>query len=168
MADEAVRILQCWDCKSMEQIPDYAGDPIFDSILQTVDEKHGGTTQQPHNRALHRVLKAHWDDRGIRRQTVEQMWSGASGFKPSYYEIRDTLQEDAGKCFNAHRRNIPCLDYEDSSKRLGNPAAQDRARLAREMHNDDLRASSMKVYLCNFCPVQVTVDLAKRKAMGLE
>lgn len=165
---ENIRILQCFDCKTMEELPDYQGDPVFDSILQTLDEKHGGQTQQPHARTLHVMRKDHWEDRGVRKQTVESMWSATTGFKPSYYDIKDTLKDDAVKCFNAHHRSIPCLDYEDSSKRLGNPAAQDRARLAREMKNDSLKHSAVRIYLCAFCPVQVTVDLAKRRAAGLE
>lgn len=155
-----VRLLQCWVCKTVEEIPDFEGLPEDDHVLQYVDEKHGGETQQPHHRALLRVEKAHWENRQIRRRIHTQMWADTKGFVPEYYAVRDTLREDAGKCFAAHRRQVPCIDYQDRSKRLGNPAARMRKELSKEMKRD-FTGGGPKVFLCSYCPVQGYVDRAK-------
>lgn len=157
-----IRVLQCWDCRSMEELADFQGLPEHDHVLQHIDERHGGQSAQPHNRALHRVGKEHWDDRAVRKQIVKQMWASTTGFVPEYYHTRDTMHEDAAKCFAKHHRQVPCLDYQDSSKRLGNPAWRDRLRLTKELRRDvgDL-GPGPKVYLCNFCPIQTYVDRAK-------
>ena len=169
---EHVRLLQCFTCKSVEVMPDYEGNPDLDVVLHTLDERHGGHTQQPHHRALHRVEKRVWEDRAAKRHIVDQMWSGETGFKPSYYDVKDTLQEDAVKCFNEHRRQIPCIDWRDDSKRLKAPTTSMRQQLAKDMprsfHGDRDRIAhgAPTVHLCSFCPVQVAVDHAKRKARG--
>jgi hypothetical protein len=158
-----LRLLQCWDCKSVEELPDFTGLPEDDVILQYADEKHGGQTQQPHTRTLMRVEKAHWEDRTIRMQIHRQMWADTKGFVPEYYHTKSTMQEDAAKCFAAHRRSVPCIDYQDSSKRLGNPAASARRQLSRET-GQDFTGGGPKIYLCSFCPVQQAVDQAKLNA----
>lgn len=155
-----VRILQCFTCKTMEEVPDFVGLPDDDVFLQHIDEAHGGHTEQPHHRALHRVESKHWENRRVRKQIVEQMWAGTKGFVPEYYATRNTLLEDAGKCFSKHHRQVPCLDYQDPSKRLGNPARRDRQRLAKELRRD-VPGGGPKVFLCNFCPVQTHVDQMK-------
>lgn len=157
-----IRLLQCWDCKSVEELPDFVGLPEDDHILQHLDLKHGGDSQMPHHRALMRVEKAHWEDRSIRRQIHKQMWADAKGFVPEYYHAKDTMVEDALKCFVAHRRSIPCIDYQDRSKRIGNPAAGLRKKLSRET-GQDFTGGGPKIFLCSFCVVQGAVDQAKLK-----
>jgi hypothetical protein len=144
----------------MEELPDFEGLPEHDVTLQYIDERHGGQTQMPHTRALHRVEKRFWDDRGVRRQIVEGMWKSTSGFVPEYYHTKDTLVEDAQKCFIAHRRSVPCIDYQDRSKRIGNPAAGDRKALSKDTRRD-FTGGGPKVFLCNFCPIQTHVDRMK-------
>jgi hypothetical protein len=163
-APPQLRLLQCWVCRSVEELPDYDGPPEHDVVLQYADEKHGGSTEQPHHRALHRVEKAHWEDSKVRRQIHAQMWTDTTGFVPEYYATKQTLQEDAAKCFQAHRRTIPCIDYQDSSKRLGNPAAGLRRWLSKELRNDNLRSQGPVQFLCSYCPYQTVVDRAKREA----
>lgn len=171
---EQVRILVCFECKTMEEIPDFPpeANPLDDVILFYVDEKHGGQTQQPHHRTLMRVEKRVWDDRPARRQIIKQAWEGTSGFKPSYYDLRNTLQEDAVNCHKAHQRQVPCIDWRDGSKRLRSPSQSDREKLARDlprsMHvdTDRLVKGAPQRYLCDFCPVAVAVEHAKRVARG--
>jgi hypothetical protein len=163
-----LRVLQCFECKSMEVMPDYdpALPPAFDAVLHEIDKRHGGDTETPHYRTIERISEKAWENMPLRRQMVKQMWSETTGFTPAYYDARDTLKDDAVKCFQQHHRQVPCIDYQDSSKRLGNPAAADRARLAREMRDEDIKHSAIRIYLCNFCPVQVKVDQMKRDAGG--
>jgi hypothetical protein len=56
----------------------------------------------------------------------------------------------------------------DHSKRLGNPAARDRKKLAKDLRRDvgDL-GPGPRVFLCQFCPIQTMVD-AKKREQGLK
>lgn len=162
MSDGHIRLLQCMTCRSLEELPDFTGRPEDDVLLHYVDENHGGHTDNPHDRALHRVEDKHWRDPAIRRQITREMWRDTKGFVPAYYDTRNTLLEDAAKCFKKHHFSVPCLDYQDPSKRIGNPASRLRKQVAKEMRRD---ASDFgpgpKVFLCNFCPVQSHVDRMK-------
>lgn len=179
MADEQatgpqLRILQCFSCRSMEELPDYPAEanPDDDVTLHYLDEKHGGRTQQPHHRTLLRIEKRVWDDRAARRQIVERAWESTSGFKPSYYDIKATLQEDAVNCHRAHQRQVPCIDWRDSSKRLTAPTQGDRERLARDLprsfrgDRERIAKGAPTQFLCDYCPVSVAVEHAKRRARG--
>lgn len=150
-----LRILQCFTCQTLEELPDYPRDgiPEDDAFLHYLDEKHGGMTQQPHHRALLDVSERHWKNDRTRAQMVEQMWSKESGFKPEWYARRDTLTEDALKCFAKHNRQVPCIDWMDSSKRIGNPEAKDRSLLAKALKRtvQDI-GPGPQIFLCNFCP----------------
>jgi hypothetical protein len=78
---------------------------------------------------------------------------GKTGFDPQYYEDKNTYVEDAAKCFTAHRRQIPCIDWHSDKKRIGNPT-----KLGWE--------AGPKVYLCDFCVVRSSVDTEKRHQAG--
>lgn len=169
-----VRVLVCYECKTQEQIPDYppSANPDNDFTLHYVDEKHGGHTQQAHHRVLHRVSEAVWKDPRARKGILERTWDGKTGFTPQYYDIKDTLQEDAVKCHIAHQRQVPCIDWKDSSKRLKSPTAGDRQKLARDLprsfkgDRDAIAKGAPVQYLCEFCPVAAAVEHAKQKARG--
>lgn len=169
-----IRILQCFECKTMEVMPDYPpdGPPQLDVVLHRLDEKHGGASQQPHYRTVLRIPEAAWNDRSAQKQIVDQAWKNETGFKPSYYDVKDTLKEDAVKCHIEHRRQVPCIDYRDSSKRLRAPTQDERNKLAANLprafkgDRDAIKHGAPQTFLCDFCPVQVAVEFAQRKARG--
>lgn len=171
---ECLRLLQCFECKSVEELPDYplAAKPADDVTLHYLDRKHGGGSEQPHHRTLHRIEKRVWGDRAAQRQIMDQMWTSEKGFKPSYYDIKDTLKDDAVKCHIAHQRQVPCIDWKDSSKRLTSPTSKDRKQLARDLprsfggDRDAIAHGGPVQYLCDFCPVASAVEYAKRVARG--
>lgn len=177
---ECVRILQCFECKSMDVLPDYPpqANPNDDAALHHVDQRHGGDTQQPHYRALHRIEKKVWEDRDAKKQFIDKMWSGVSGFTPSYYNVQDTLKDDAMKCWKDHRQptaDKPCLDYRSSSRIIKPPTRKDRKEMRRELEMagqrnnidlDRLEHDIPKLYVCSFCPYQVVVDHKKRVERG--
>lgn len=180
MSEEAVdngpciRLLQCFDCKSMDVIPDFVGNPEDDVTLHYTDEKHGGHTQQPHTRALHRIPQKFWDNDKLKKQIVDGMWEDVTGFTPDYYAARDNLKEDATKCFVAHHRAIPCIDWHEDSKRLRAPTGELRRQLAkdipRNLHHidrDRLAKGAPVQFLCDYCPVKIAVDRRKREERGL-
>lgn len=158
----------------MEELPDYPpdGPPQLDVHLHYIDEKHGGHTEQPHYRTLLRVPVAAWNDRAAKKQIVKDAWATEKGFAPSYYDVKDTLKEDAVNCHRRHNRQVPCLDYRDSSKRLRAPTQDERDKLAANLprafkgDRDAIKHGAPQAFLCDFCPVQVAVEYAQRKARG--
>jgi hypothetical protein len=152
-----VRVLQCLTCKKVETLPDYQGHPDDDHVLDYALIPHGGQTENPHFGALHRLPESQWSDPKIRKATMERMWEGTTGFTPSYYDVKNTLQEDASKCFTAHRRAVPCIDWHDSSKRIGAGTKKMREKVARELPRSSpidaerLAKGQPVQYLCDFC-----------------
>lgn len=169
MPSDFLRLLQCFECKTVELLPDFEGPPEYDVVLHELDLKHGGHEEdvvRRHNRALHRIEKRYWENTRLRRQIHQQMWAGTTGFVPEYYATKDTLHEDALKCFSKHNRPDACSDWHSDSKRLGNPARAERAQVAREFHNDQLKEGGPRVFLCDFCPVASKVMQRRREAAG--
>lgn len=146
-----LRVLQCFTCRSMEELPDFGGRPDDDVLLHIADHHHGGHEEDPvriHDRALHRVPEKVWTDPATKRVVVEQMWSGVTGFTPAYYDTQNNFREDALTCFSAHLRpEGSCPDYCTQPKRLTNPAAEMRRYVGLDPKGGP------KVYLCSFCPV---------------
>lgn len=181
-AGAQIRLLQCWECKTLEVLPDYppSANPAQDATLHYVDEKHGGGTENPHYRALHRVPQVVWEDRKAKRQIVKDMWSteSMSGFTPGYYDIKDQLREDATQCWKDHRRPTrehPCVDYRSSAKLIKPPTVKDRKQAAREldmagMRNkidlDRMQHDVPSTFLCSFCPYQTVVEFVRREQRG--
>ena len=171
---ECIRVLQCFQCRTMEELPDYPkeANPDKDLTLHYLVERHGGHTENPHNGALYCVEKVVWENPSAKRAAVEGMWAKEKGFKPSYYDIKDTLKEDAVKCHIAHQRQVPCIDWKDSSKRLTSPTSKDRKQLARDLprsfggDRDAIAHGGPVQYLCDYCPISAAVEHAKRVARG--
>jgi len=79
---------------------------------------------------------------------LKERWTG---FHPEWYATKDTYAEDAGRCYNVHRRpkGTDCIDWRS-----------DRKRLTPE------NWAGRHVYLCDFCPVASSVTTAMRWAKG--
>lgn len=137
----------------MEELPFFRGNPEDDVLLDDLTSRHVFPNNERHFGHLFDVEEFRWRNPEVRRQILEQI-GGRTGFDPQYYEDKNTYVEDAVKCFDAHRRTIPCIDWHSDKKRIGNPT-----KLGWE--------SGPKVYLCDFCPVRSTVDTSKRAKRGL-
>lgn len=169
-----LRILVCHQCKSAEELPDYQGDSNFDVTLQYLHRRHGAGTEAVHPTALLRCAEVVWADRGARKQILEGAFKGVAGFTPEYHHVKDTLKDDAVKCHIAHRRQIPCIDWHNSDKVLRAPTASERQKLADDLRGtqrnnidlDRLAKGAPTQYLCDFCPVAMAVEYAKRKERG--
>lgn len=165
-----VRLLQCITCRSIQVIPDWKGHPDEDPYLNDLIAQHGGI-EGGHRANLLAVEEAEWEKPQVKREIVSRMWSGFTGFTPSYYDAKNTFKEDAMKCWTEHRRpglasSHLCSDYRNPNRRIGNPAYRDRAKLAQELHDDSIRHSGPKVFLCDFCPYQVDVQRMKADKYG--
>lgn len=183
MADE-VRLLLCRRCETVEELPDYAGPADEDFLLQHVVARHqrctpGGAQvggQDPTealqgDRALARVERKHWNAPETRQQILAQLGVAATGFEQKFYDVRNTFQEDALKCYAKHMRpKDGCIDYKEQAYEVGNALLTEDERKARTQSGLLLRhdkQTQKKVYLCDFCPVKSKVQEKVFKKRGL-
>lgn len=180
-----MRVLICMDCETMEQLPDYTGPlelaevPGPDGNLQERKvppvgaDAHLDYIAEPHRRKEHKGQLIHvpdedWDNETTRAEILAQVRSalagGTTGLTPEAYALKDTFQEDAMRCFNAHKRpKAGCIDWHDKSKRLGNSLLDHEERKLAKQHG--LKAP--KQFLCDFCPVASHVEHKKVEKKGL-
>ena len=147
-----MRLLQCMDCRTVDELPDYNGRPEDDVLLQyVIDTKHpklGGI--EDHKGALHYVETKAYE--ANKAKILEEMWAKTTGFKPEYYQARSTFQEDAYTCWNRdHNRPHFCSDFQTEKKRIKNPTKEG-------WKSQDPK---MKIFLCDFCPVKANVQSAE-------
>ena len=161
------RLLVCRECQTIEQLPLYDGpkelevrDPILDNVVRRHVQRHGDINpegaalltveEKPCECKRCRGFRSVWD--GHQDEILKGLNQRWTGFNPEFYASIDTYKEDAGRCFNLHRRpkGTDCVDWRDDSRRL-TPA--------------DWKGK--EVYLCDFCPVASTVVTAMRSARGM-
>lgn len=183
MAEE-IRLLICKRCRTVEEVLDYEGPPEEDYLLQTVVERHqrctpggaqvGGETPEAAlqgDRALARVEREHWNNPESRKQILSQLGMGQTGFEEHFYDVKNTFQEDALKCFARHNRpKGDCIDYKEPSKLLGNAILSDEEKQTKKNNwglivKEDRKPA--EVYLCDFCPVKSTQQQKFFKKKGL-
>jgi hypothetical protein len=163
-ADEGpqIRLLRCTHCKTLEELPDYQGDPRDDVVLDhlVMDHQRKHPFHDQPDAYLLRVSEKAWRNPKIGRKIHEKIWSDLKeqgtlgGFVPEYYATKSTFHEDAVKCHVQHNRQVPCIDWHADRKRIGNPTKEGWKR------------GEVKVYLCDFCPVAAKVMEARRAAAG--
>ena len=150
-----LRLLRCTDCRSIDELPDFKGDPSHDvllaDLLMTQHVYESGTT---HEVVLITVPEKVWRNATMQKRIVQQLSAGASKgldeLDGDYYATKSTYQEDALKCFSRHGRpkGADCIDYRAPDRRLGNPTHEGWKH-------------GPQVYLCDFCPVQSQVNAKK-------
>jgi hypothetical protein len=161
---ESIRLLQCLDCRTLEELPDYEGDPRQDFLLEALVKRHRFPSGTEHRGHLHKIEKKHWDSPSTRASIEAQIRekSGHTGFDAEYYATKNTFQDDAHSCFAKHGRNPNCSDYKTTSKRLTPSTAAERKAAGLPKYS-----SPQDTFLCNFCPVHSLVVTAARKKAGL-
>lgn len=155
-----IRVLFCLVCNSFEQLPLYDGPWENDHLLQILVDRHVFDSGEPHKGHLFRVDQLAWESKGTRERMIEQITGGGSKgideFDAKFYDTRNTFQEDAMACFIKHLRPANgCADYNSPSKRLVPDTKEERKDAGLV---DPMRAPGPKNYLCQFCPVQSTVQ----------
>lgn len=149
-----MRLLMCIECKTLEELPDFNGRPEDDVLLEELISRHQFTEGYPHHGNLISIEDDKWADTVWREATIRQLWSdaGYTGMEPEFYASKNTFQEEAAKCYAAHRRpKDGCIDYKDRSKRIGNSLLDDDDKRVRAEHGLKRRQT---VYLCDFCPAK--------------
>ena len=180
-----MRLLICKNCRTIEQLPDYEG-PLELALVPSPDgnlierqvppegaDIHLDYIAEPHRRQEHEGNLVHvsddqWANKKVREDIIHQireaMSGGTTGLDPEAYALKDTFQEDAMKCFNAHRRpQDGCIDWHDRSKKIGNTLLDWSERKL-------LKKAGIKPkqqYLCDWCPVASHVQTKKFEKKGL-
>lgn len=166
-----MRLLVCNECETIDELPDFDGEPEDDILLENlISEKHSYTPDHPHHGNLLWVDNEDWKDtkkrEGILREVRRGAQGGTTGMDPEAYALRNNYQEDALNCYSAHRRpKDGCIDWKDKSKIIGNSMLTDEEKRKKREHGI---GSNQVVYLCDFCPVRSNyVDKKKYEKAGL-
>ena len=180
-----MRLLICKNCETIEQLPDYDG-PTELALVPSPDgnlierqvppdgaDIHLDYVSEPHRRQEHEGNLVHvpdeqWANEKVREDIVEQiraaMKGGTTGLDPEAYALKDTFQEEALKCFDAHRRpQDGCIDWHDKSKRIGNSLLNWNERKTLKQ----MGVAPKKQFLCDFCPCASQVQGKKFEKKGL-
>jgi hypothetical protein len=149
------RLLICRDCRSIEELPDYDGPVEYDVLLENLVEAHVYPNGEKHFGNMATAPDAEWADPYMREQIVKQIASKTTGMESEFYATKNTYAEDALKCYSRHHRpDQGCIDWQDSTKRIGNPS-----KMGWQV--------GPKVYLCDFCPVASWVATEQHHEQGL-
>lgn len=164
MADH-IRLLQCLDCRSLETLPDFDGNPDYDDALIYALKPHRFPNGDEHGGHLMKVETKYWNDPAVRATIESQIRekSGHTGLDSEFYATKDTYGQDALRCFQKHHRNPECNDYHSDSKRLTPSTAEARKEAGLPRYS----AAGQDRYLCDFCPVSSMVAQAERARRGM-
>lgn len=158
-----IRLLRCDVCRTLEELPDFDGPPEYDTVLQVALDRHRTPEGHPHIGRLLDVPKRAWDTPPLREALLQQIQQGSKGlaeFDTSYYDVRNTFQDDAMACYRQHNRpKAGCPDFNSESKRLKPDTKGDRKELG-------LSEKGMPIiHLCSFCPVRSYYDAKAAKSL---
>lgn len=164
-----IRLLYCYNCKTIEELPDYEGRPEDDTLLEILVEKHQ-SAGIPHTGFLSKIGVKIWSVESYRKEIIKNLRNrvggGLADLDPDYYTTKATFYEDAMKCYSEHMRpKEGCSDWRASNKRL---VPQSTKELRKELGLESAaKSASTNVYLCDFCPVKTFYVTKKRDAAGL-
>lgn len=166
--DARMRLLLCHQCASIEPLPWFDGPPEHDETLISRLAGHRTPEGHPHRGNLCTVSEVSWKDPGRREKILSELSAarggGDTGLGTKMYEVRDTFEEDAYKCWNArHGRTENCEDYKDDRMRLIPDTREERRELRMPTKARDRPGGS---YLCDFCVYKSIVQKRVMKARG--
>lgn len=161
---EKLRLLYCYQCKTIEELPDFEGNPDDDVLLQVLIDKHE-SAGIPHNGFLSKIGVKTYKRPEVRKQVIEyvrnRVGGGLADIDPEYYFTKATFADDAMKCYSLHLRpTAGCPDYASDKKKLVPKTQSERKELG-------LSAATSSIYLCDFCPVKSHVVTQQRKQSGM-
>ena len=115
-----IRLLYCYNCKTIEELPDFEGNPDDDVFLELSIEKHN-SAGIPHTGFLSKIGVKTWSQEKFRKEIIKNLRNrvggGLADLDPDYYTTKATFYEDAMKCFADHLRpKEGCPDWKDSKK----------------------------------------------------
>jgi hypothetical protein len=164
-----IRLLYCYNCKTIEELPDFEGRPEDDTLLELLVEKHQ-SAGIPHTGFLSKIGVKIWSQEKYKKEIIKNLRTrvggGLADLDPDYYTTKATFYDDAMKCYNLHMRPVgACGDWRDSKKRL---IPKSTAELRKEVGlQSAAQSASTNVYLCDFCPVKTYYVTRQREEKGL-
>jgi len=164
-----IRLLYCYNCKTIEELPDFKGNPEDDVTLQVLVERHE-TAGIPHTGFLSDIGVKLWSQEKFRKEIIKNLRNrvggGLSDIDPDYYTTKATFYDDAMKCYSEHNRpKEDCGDWRAKNKRL---VPKNTAELRKELGLvSAAQSGGTNVFLCDFCPVKTHYATQQRKAAGL-
>lgn len=167
-----IRLLFCFECNTVEELPPHEGPPQTDVLLELTVEKHEYPSGERHVGKLFILPVKTWAQESHRKAIIEQLRGhGAQGLDAldpdaNFYETKMQFAEDAMQCFNYHLRpsDPGCADYESEPKRLLPKTDKERIELGLP---DPASSGAPKVYLCHFCPYHTVATTKKRMIRGM-
>lgn len=160
---ENIRILRCDQCRTLEEVPDFEGDPAHDLMLEAiVRARHTEAGGIKHLGQLMKVEKAKWDSPTIRKEILRQLAVKTTGFDPEVYAADAGFRSDAMECWKTHLRVIECADYKTPERRLTPNTARERKELGLPKYRSD-----RDVFLCDFCPAKTAAQEKHFTKLGL-
>jgi hypothetical protein len=175
METEFILLLVCKTCKTIEEIP-YAksGKYLGEGKYDQTDNPFLADVAGPHERKgcqgiLTDVNVVYWMTPKVKESIVAQIkeqFTGkenplTAGLGSDFYDLKDTFSADAMGCWRIH--NSPkgqCSDYKVERKLL-------KPNTAKERREANLAESTIKVFLCDFCPVKMYNQQKAYKERGL-
>ena len=177
LENEYILLLVCKTCKTIEEVP-YAktGKYLGEGKYDQTDNPFLQEAAAPHERGGHfgmltDINFVYWMTPKVKTSIIAQLKKQFTGDSPltvgldalgtGFYDLKDTYSSDAMSCWRVH--NTPkgqCSDYKTDRKLLN--AGTDKERAA-----EGLGKSTIKVHLCDFCPVKMYNPQQAYKARGL-
>lgn len=162
-----LRLLYCFQCKSIEELPPFEGRPENDHLLEISLEKHRGAEGE-HTGHLFTVPVKHWASPNVRKEIIKQIREGAGGLNdldPDYYDTKSQFALDAGQCYEMHLRpKGRCPDWKIDRKRLLPKTSAERKEVGLPTPGE---APGPKTYLCDFCIAKSYMMTRARDEAGL-
>jgi hypothetical protein len=159
--NESIRLLRCNDCLTLEELPDFDGPPEYDTLLITLMDRHRFPNGEPHRGRLIKVETRAWGMSNLRQALIEQIWAGSKGIAEldaSFYDVKNTFQEDAIKCYQQHLRpQEGCPDWRSESKILKPDTKADRKEAGLSTTE-----GMPVIHLCSFCPCRSFYERKQR------
>lgn len=168
-------LLICFVCKSVDEIPNYTpedadNDPRIGYIMTSHIRKHPSTENRLSTEwaSLGFVPTRHFKDPQYRKQILKQILdgNGQTGFDQSFYDVQNTMKEDAGKCYQAHNRPAyysntqpKCNDYMTPGKEIKPDTNRERKAAGLPSYDE---TKIKREYVCSYCPYHQSV----RSALG--
>lgn len=167
-----LRLLFCFECNTVDELPPHDGPPETDILLEMTVEKHEYPSGLRHMGKLFILPVKTWANESQRKAIIDQLkGAGAQGLdaldpEANFYETKMQFAEDAMQCYNYHLRPSEpgCPDYESEEKRLLPKSHKERKELGLP---DPANSGAPKVYLCHFCPFHSVAMTKKRMIRGM-
>ena len=164
------RLLYCFVCDTLEELPPYEGPVEQDHLLAIAVENHKFPSGEEHKGKLFVTPLRAWAKPESKREIIRQIKGGGSKglaeVDDKFYESRSTFMEDAMKCYGQHNKpKDGCSEWHHKSRLLIPNTIKERKAEGMAKYQDE---AGPKTYLCDFCPVAIGVAKRKRKLLGME